>query len=131
VVHTDWADPFVVADIPGLIEGAHSGAGLGIQFLRHIERTRVLIHLVDAAGINPDDPLADYQTIQKELVSYNPELGEKPQLLVLSKMDLPGADEGAGAFQRQFDEVEILRVSSHTGDGLQQLKSQLVQILEK
>jgi GTP-binding protein len=131
VVHTDWADPFVVADIPGLIEGAHSGAGLGIQFLRHIERTRVLIHLIDAAGIKPDAPLIDYETVLNELVSYNPKLGEKPQLLVLSKMDLSGADEGAEAFQNRFDELEILRVSSHTGDGLQQLKSKLVQILEK
>jgi GTP-binding protein len=131
VVHTDWADPFVVADIPGLIEGAHSGAGLGVQFLRHIERTRVLIHLVDAAGINPDAPLTDYKTIQTELVSYNPKLGEKPQLLVLSKMDLPGAPRGADAFQGQFNDSEILRISSHTGDGLQELKSQLVQILEK
>jgi len=131
VVHTNWADPFVVADIPGLIEGAHSGAGLGVQFLRHIERTRVLIHLVDASGINQDAPLTDYETIQKELVSYNPKLGEKPQLLVLSKMDLPGAVQGADMFQGQMSDMEILRISSHTGEGLQQLKSRLVQILEK
>jgi len=131
VVHTDWADPFVVADIPGLIEGAHCGAGLGVQFLRHIERTRVLIHLIDAAGIHPDAPLAGYETIQKELVSHNPELGEKPQLLVLGKMDLPGAVQGADAFQNRLEDAEILRISSHTGDGLQQLKSKLVQILER
>ena len=130
VVHTDWADPFVVADIPGLIEGAHSGAGLGVQFLRHIERTRVLIHLIDATGIDPEAPLADYQMIQKELVSYNPKLGEKPQLLVFSKMDLPEAPQLADAFQDHFEEDEILRISSHSGDGLQALKSHLVRMLE-
>jgi GTP-binding protein len=130
VVHTDWADPFVVADIPGLIEGAHSGAGLGVQFLRHIERTRVLIHLVDVAGINPDAPLADYKTIQNELVSYNSQLGEKPQLLVLSKMDMPGALQLADAFEAHFEGVEILRLSSHSGEGVQELKSRLVRMLE-
>jgi GTP-binding protein len=130
VVHTDWADPFVVADIPGLIDGAHHGAGLGIQFLRHIERTRVLIHLVDATDIQPDAPLKNYETIRNELVSYNPALGEKPQLLVLSKLDLPGAGEGVEAFRRHFDDEEVIQISSHTGDGLTELKSRLVQLLE-
>ena len=130
VVHTDWADPFVVADIPGLIDGAHLGAGLGIQFLRHIERTRVLIHLIDAAAIKPETPLTGYETIRNELVSYNPNLGGKPQLLVLGKMDLPGAGELADIFQSHFEDIEILRISSHSGDGLQQLKSRLVRMLE-
>ncbi len=131
VVHTDWADPFVVADIPGLIDGAHHGAGLGIQFLRHIERTRVLIHLIDASAIDPETPLTSYETIQRELVSYNPQLREKPQLLVLSKMDLPDVEALAEAFQRHFEDDEVLRISSHTGTGLNELKSRLVSMLAK
>ena len=129
VVHTDWADPFIVADIPGLIEGAHLGAGLGIQFLRHIERTRVLVHLIDAATINPDAPLTGYEIIRNELSQYNQQLIEKPQLLVINKIDLPGATQLADTFQDKLEDLEVVRISAHTGEGLQQLKSRLVRIL--
>ncbi len=129
VVHTDWADPFVVADIPGLIDGAHLGSGLGIQFLRHVERTRVLVHLIDVFAIDPDNPLAGYEIIQNELASYNPKLAQKPQLVVLSKMDLPGTAELSDSFQEMLGDREVIRISAHTGDGLQQLKSSLVRIL--
>jgi GTP-binding protein len=78
VVKTDHREPFVVADIPGLIEGAHAGAGLGTHFLRHIERTRILVHLIDASGIDPSDPLRGYHTINRELAQYSRTLLEKP-----------------------------------------------------
>jgi GTP-binding protein len=82
---------FVVADIPGLIEGAHRGVGLGFDFLRHVERTRLLIHVVDAAGVDGRDPLADYQQINEELRLYQPELAARPQVVALNKADLPEA----------------------------------------
>ena len=82
---------FVVADIPGLIEGAHRGVGLGFDFLRHVERTRLLIHLVDAAGVDGRDPVEDFQKINEELRLYQPELAERPQIVALNKVDLPEA----------------------------------------
>jgi GTP-binding protein len=130
VVETGWAEPFVVADIPGLIEGAHQGAGLGHRFLRHIERTRVLVHLVDAAGIDPDDPLADFNTVQKELALFKPALARKPCLVVLNKMDLPGAEANAREFQRQAPEHAIVTISAQTAEGLEEMKSKIVQLLE-
>jgi len=82
---------FVVADIPGLIEGAHRGVGLGFDFLRHIERTRLLLHLIDAAGVDGRDPVGDYRQINEELRQYQPELARRPQIVVLNKTDLPEA----------------------------------------
>jgi GTP-binding protein len=99
VVQSDWGEPFVVADIPGLIEGAHEGAGLGTRFLKHVERTRVLVHMIDAAAIDPDDPLRDYGLINAELTAHSADLGAKPQVVVLNKMDLEAAAGGAAAFQ--------------------------------
>ena len=104
VVAIDDATTFVVADIPGLIEGAHTGAGLGTQFLRHIERTRLLIHLVDAAEIDPEDPLKAYNTINNELSRYSPELAQKFQLVVLNKIDLPDAEANVAAFEEALKE---------------------------
>ncbi len=131
VVQTQWAEPFVVADIPGLIEGAHQGSGLGVQFLRHIERTRVLVHLMDAAAIDPALPLKDFDTIQNELAGYNPDLAEKPQILVLTKMDLPGAAVSADAFVAAAAQLnlETLRISAHTGEGIDALLSRMVALL--
>ena len=82
---------FVVADIPGLIEGAHEGHGLGHKFLRHVTRTSVLIHLLDASKIDEKDPLAEWKTVNRELELFDPELGEKPQIVVANKIDLPAA----------------------------------------
>ena len=84
---------FVAADIPGLIEGAHEGGGLGFDFLRHVERTRVLIHVVDAAGVEGRDTLEDFRQINAELAAYQPELAERPQIVALNKSDLPDAQE--------------------------------------
>jgi GTP-binding protein len=99
VVEAPGREPFVVADIPGLIRGAHAGAGLGVQFLKHVERTRMLVHLVDAAAIDPADPLEAYRAVNAELARYNPELSGKPQVVVLNKLDLTGAAERARAFR--------------------------------
>jgi GTP-binding protein len=138
VVQTDWGEPFVVADIPGLIEGAHKGAGLGTRFLKHVERTRVLVHLLDAAAIDPAEPLKDYRLINAELVAHNPDLGTKPQVVVLNKLDLPEAVAGAKAFQASAEALDLTVVtlsarrglSAREGSGLQPLISHLLRMLE-
>ena len=130
VVQTDWAEPFVVADIPGLIKGAHQGTGLGIKFLRHIERTRILVHLIDASSIDPDDPLKEYHTINQELVMYDEKLVQKPQIVVLNKLDLPGVRKAAEIFQSAVKDKKVAFISALTGQGLEQLKSQIVQLLD-
>ena len=130
VVHPGWGEPFVVADIPGLIEGAHKGAGLGIRFLRHIERTRILIHLIDASTIARDNPLQGFQTISAELVMYNPHLAQKAQIVVLNKLDLPGAREAAETFQTAAADLNPILISALTGQGVDLLISKVVQSLE-
>ena len=115
---------FVVADIPGLIEGASEGHGLGIQFLRHIERTRLLIHMVDVSDITGRDPAHDFDVICKELTSYSEELGSKPMIVVASKID---AAQDAGRIAAVADiaasrGLPFLAISSATGQGLDELK---------
>jgi GTP-binding protein len=121
VVTPNWGEPFIVADIPGLIEGAHEGAGLGIRFLKHIERTRVLLHLIDASGIDPSDPLKQYDTINRELSGFNPELAQKPQIVVLNKMDIPDADTLAEAFIRKMKKIPVHKISAATGNGVKEM----------
>ncbi|SER73431.1 GTPase ObgE [Salipaludibacillus aurantiacus] len=119
VVETDDKRSFVLADLPGLIEGAHSGVGLGHQFLRHIERTRVIVHVIDMSGIEGRDPYEDYQTINEELKQYNMRLTERPQIIVANKMDLPDAEENLEIFKEMAGEdVEIYPVSAVTKQGL-------------
>ena len=130
VVQTGWSDPFVVADIPGLIKGAHQGTGLGIKFLRHIERTRILVHLIDASSIDQDDPLDQYHTINQELAMYDEKLAKKPQIVVLNKLDLSGVRKSADIFQSAVKDKEVVFISALTGQGLKQLKSQIVQLLD-
>jgi len=130
VVQTDWAEPFVVADIPGLIKGAHKGTGLGIRFLRHIERTRILVHLIDVSAMDTDNPLNAYTTINKELAMYNQELTEKPQIVVLNKMDLPEVREAAKKFQDAIKEEQVILISALTGQGIENLKSKIIQLLD-
>lgn len=118
VVESPYGEPFVVADIPGLIEGAHQGQGLGDRFLRHVERTRLLVHVIDAAAISPDDPLAPYSVVRNELLAYNPLLCEKPEIVVLNKSDIPEAGDGYRAFVKAFDRDVIFlsamgRVGTH------------------
>jgi GTP-binding protein len=130
VVQTGWSEPFVVADIPGLIKGAHQGTGLGIKFLRHIERTRILVHLIDASSIDPGDPLDQYHTINQELAMYDEKLAKKPQIVVLNKLDLSGVRKSADIFQSAVKDKEVVFISALTGQGLEQLKSQIVQLLD-
>ena len=118
---------FVAADIPGLIEGAHEGKGLGIQFLKHTERTRLLIHLIDFSITSDRDPLEDYQAIQKELKSYSQTLYEKPQILVPSKIDHPEAEEKLKQFEDELKKLNsnLLPISAVTGEGIPELLRQI------
>jgi GTP-binding protein len=111
---------FVLADIPGLVEGAHEGVGLGHQFLRHVERTRLLVHLLDGAGA---DPLADFDQINDELRLFNPILAEKPQILVLNKRDLPMAHDHWPDVQARAEElgIESMFISGVTQAGVRDL----------
>ena len=128
VVRKPTGDGTVFADIPGLIEGAHAGVGLGNDFLRHIQRTRLLLHLVDVTG---PDPLADYRTIEKELQAYGHGLPDRPQILALSKIDGTG-QETVVALKGQFAQVTsgpIFPISAATGTGLKQLLAAVWQTL--
>lgn len=131
VVQTDWGEPFVLADIPGLIKGAHKGNGLGTKFLRHIERTRILVHLIDVSSIDPDNPLHLYNTINEELSLYNQKLSEKSQIVVLNKLDLPGIQKAAEEFQFALKSQEVIFISALTGKGLEKLIQKIVQLLDK
>lgn len=113
---------FVVADLPGLIEGAHEGAGLGHQFLRHVERTRLILHVIDMAATEGRDPYEDYVTIQKELELYNEKLASRPQMIVANKMDVPGAEENLQKFRERIGaDIEIFPISAATRQGVQEL----------
>ncbi len=125
---------FVVADIPGLVEGAHAGAGLGLQFLRHVERCRVLVHLVDAAAPGEGrSPAADHAALNRELALYSPELGTKPQVVAVTKLDLPEARQKVAAFRRTLArrarKPEVLGISSVTGEGLDALLDAVARVL--
>lgn len=131
VVSIDTGSSFVLADIPGLIEGAHEGIGLGHDFLRHIERTKVIIHVLDVSGMEGRDPVEDYHKINEELRLYNEKLAKRPQIVAANKMDLPEAVEN---FQRVSAVIaaegrEIFPVSAATGEGLSQLMQRAAQLL--
>lgn len=112
-----------MADLPGLIEGAHEGVGLGHQFLRHVERTRLLLHVIDMSAMEGRDPYEDYVTINQELSSYDDRLKNRPQLIVANKMDMPGAEDNLELFKEQLgdQEVDIYPISTVTRDGLDEL----------
>lgn len=114
---------FVMADIPGLIERAHEGAGLGIQFLRHLERTRLLAHLIDVSGTTGRDPLADYDTINRELAAFSADLAKLPQVIVLSRVDVVADRSALDALVRFFEEqgLRVFPVSSVTGENIEPL----------
>ncbi len=117
------SDRFVVADIPGIIEGASTGIGLGLDFLRHIARTRLLLHLVDAAGVDYRDPLDDYHTINAELNSYHPDLADRPQFVVLNKADLPDATANLARLRAGIDlpDERVFVISAATREGIDPL----------
>jgi GTPase len=121
----------VVADIPGLIEGAHEGKGLGHQFLRHIERTRLLLHLVDLAAPGDDDPLMSFAAVNRELLAYEPLLAEKPQLVVATKIDIPAAKQVWERFQPAIAALgfRVLAVSAVTGEGIGTLLDEIAREL--
>ncbi|MEE6449676.1 GTPase ObgE [Gottfriedia acidiceleris] len=131
VVETEDNRSFVMADLPGLIEGAHQGVGLGHQFLRHIERTRVIVHVIDMSGLEGRDPYEDYLTINQELKEYNLRLTERPQVVVANKMDIPEAEENLIKFKEQVgDEVQIFPISAVTRQGLRDLLFTVADLVE-
>ena len=129
----DDGKSFVVADIPGLIEGAHQGHGLGDKFLRHVTRTSVLIHLLDATRIDPENPLADWSTINRELALFDQELGTKPQIVVANKIDIPEARENAMVLdEKLLDSYRPLHlISAVTGEGVRALVHKVGMHLER
>lgn len=135
VVDMEDGNGFVIADIPGLIEGASEGVGLGHEFLRHIERTKVMVHIVDAAGTEGRDPIADIKAINKELAAYNPELLKKPQVIAANKMDAVYGDENE-IIQKLRDEFEkdgikVYPISAVSGQGLRELLFEIRDLLAK
>jgi GTPase len=121
---------FVVADIPGLIEGAHSGHGLGHEFLRHVERTTLLVHLVEAVPMDESDPLNNYRVIRDELSQYSPALAERPELLVVTKMDMTGAEEARDRLSRELGR-KVAGISAVTGQGIPQLIHEINERLDQ
>jgi GTP-binding protein len=124
VVSLDGNRSFVVADVPGLIEGAHQGRGLGDRFLKHLDRTKALVHLVDVSGASARDPIADYDTIRRELALFSPELAAKPQIVAATKMDAVTDLAPVDALEArvQSSGFPFLRISAVTGEGLDALQ---------
>ncbi len=122
------SEPIAVADIPGIIEGAHTGVGLGIRFLKHIERTQILLHLIDASNINEADPLAGFNMINTELSKFSEDLVRKPQVVVLNKMDLPESDAPARAFINAAQVDRCFKISAATKKGVDDLKKYLFEV---
>ncbi len=123
VVSLDEGSSFVLADIPGLIEGAHAGVGLGHDFLRHVERTRLLLHVVDMAAVDGRDPLSDFETINAELRQYNPKLAERPQVVAANKVDLPEGRENLEKFTKTVEAkgYKVFPISAATNSGVKEL----------
>ena len=131
VVRVDPERNFVLADIPGLIEGAHAGAGLGHDFLRHIERTKMLLHIIDTAAVDGRDPITDYEQINIELERYNPRLIRLPQLIVLNKTDLPDAETNLKRVKDYFGKRRVFPISAVTGEGVDRLIRATYQLLQR
>jgi len=132
MVETEDGRSFVMADLPGLIEGASEGVGLGHQFLRHIERTRVIVHVIDMAATEGRDPFEDYLTINRELKEYNLRLTERPQIIVANKMDMPDAEENLQKFKEQLEEdYPIFPISALSRKGLRELLFAVADKLEE
>ncbi|MFF2755043.1 GTPase ObgE [Psychrobacillus sp. NPDC058041] len=131
MVETEDHRSFAMADLPGLIEGAHEGVGLGHQFLRHIERTRVIVHVIDMSGLEGRDPYEDYLTINDELKQYNLRLTERPQIIVANKMDMPESEENLKAFREKVgSDMKIFPISAISRQGLQDLLFAIADMLE-
>lgn len=123
---------FTIADIPGLIEGASEGLGLGTEFLKHIERTRMLVHVVDISGVEGRDPFDDYLKINLELKNYSKELSKLKQIIVLNKCDMFSAEENIKAFKEKLGKnKKVITISALAGDGVDNLKKEIIKVLEK
>ena len=134
VVNLKGINPFVIADIPGIIEGASEGIGLGIQFLRHIERTRILIHVVDVSGSEVRDPIADFDNINNELKKYSEKLAERPQIIAANKADLLDNDETFAKFRayvqsKGYDRIHLISAGANLG--LIELMKDAAELLSK
>lgn len=127
-VQIDFDRSFVLADLPGLIEGAHAGVGLGHEFLRHVERAGILVHLVEPVPLDGSDPLENYRTIRSELTQYKAELGARPEIVAVSKAELPGAAEALARLEQELN-GEVLLLSAVTGQGLNQLVGKIAHSL--
>ena len=130
VVRINREQNFVLADIPGLIEGAHKGAGLGHQFLRHIERTKMLIHVIDLSATDGRDPIKDYEQLNTELGHYNELLTKLPQIIALNKIDMPEAETNLARVEAYFGKRKVFPISAITGDGVNQLMQQAYRSLQ-
>ena len=132
VVEGRYGDSFVLADIPGLVEGASEGVGLGHAFLRHVERTKVFIHVVDAAGVGGDDPVENVRNINQELEAYNPELMKRPQVIAANKTDIPGSEENVERLKEAYEKegFEVFPISAATNKGLDELLTKVAEILK-
>ena len=132
VVKTDYGDSFVIADIPGIIEGASEGTGLGLQFLRHIERTRLLLHVIDVSGSEGRNPVQDFYTINSELKKYSEKLSKRKQIIVANKIDAMQDETLYNELQRVAKEnkMEIFKISAATGEGVSELIKHVSQVLK-
>ena len=132
VVKTASGDSFVIADIPGIIEGASEGVGLGIQFLRHVERTRLLLHFIDVSGEEGRDPIDDYYTINKELEKYSEKLSKRKQILVATRIDAMQDDTNYKKLEElaKKEKLELYKISSVTGEGIEKLIDHVSEVLK-
>lgn len=132
VVETEYGDSFVMADIPGVIEGASEGVGLGIQFLRHIERTRLLLHVIDCSGSEGRNPVQDFDVINTELKNYSEKLAKRKQIIVANKADVIQDESGYKELEKMAKEknIEIFKISAVTGEGVKELFHHVSQVLK-
>jgi GTPase len=128
-VQIDFDHSFIMADIPGLIEGASEGVGLGHEFLRHVERAGILVHLVEPAPTDGSDPMTNYRAIRAELEKYNDNLGRRVEIVAVTKADLPEAEEVRKAFAAELDR-NVLLISAVTGQGLNDLVGAIAKQLQ-
>ncbi|MCH2109963.1 MAG: 50S ribosome-binding GTPase, partial [Polyangiaceae bacterium] len=122
-------ESLVIADIPGLVPGASEGAGLGSRFLRHVDRTKILLHLITLDPAEDRDPIKDYETIRKELEAFNPELAQRPEVIALSKSDLPDVQEAYPELKNHFQDQgkELHIISSPTREGMKEVLRTLLE----
>ena len=126
-----YDDSFILADLPGLIEGASNGAGLGHKFLKHVERTKIIAHVIDISASEGRDPYEDYLTIRKELENFSPKLASKKEIIIASKIDLPNSKENLDELKKKIPDKEILAISSLTGENLDILIKKLNQLVKE